>query len=735
MEIINNKLKYFLHSPSAGDREVFPTGESALKVKYELHNEDTDPLYDYIVTVDGILTFAADDYVWIKAIEDDTAVRGEDLLLELQDKQTGTVWVEGTRIILNDATFDLDRCTVDIPITTPDPYEVFNAAKGDDINFFDLLISGTFYDINVLDYVPNFETNYSEIVPPGGTGTFGIGSQNFDYFPNSKAQYPGYGTEGEIPDANFPSTATTLFDNADLVDLTNNAVDGFVELNVGTKPYHNGYATPDLAIADGWRIYAFRYDIFANTGGGAVGYKGMFCWIREVKDEVIGTVMTPEWVYVGVIGGMDRWARKPLLVPRTNINRASFVTESFPTEKQVRIMQTTYVVGLDIVNIVAGSTYPLGSAPTDAIMDVFHDFEFRNYYAFGSLVNGKTLNDVIEFTIHRCDPSLTVVSDFFQINPGTVSTDNYVTGLPSYVDDIIMFQKSDVKRPFASNKATIGMYTANKLLTWLSMFDVKYRIEGTNFILEHITSPAFVRAATLNLTTPPLNERLAGLRRYSYDQRTRLPAKETFMFMEARPRGDTEPLNDFNGLPILYYGSNVDRTKDAGVLAHLIDAVTTDVYYIMIHSGGLGYLIDQTTKNPYPVQDAANDDTISDDGFVFVASNLDTSGPIAARYMFVKEPIIGTDREMNNVLGWAFLHRDFFMTNRNTKQGNLNGSDVTFTTTKYIKQSVELNFDMCNINDFDQFELIISALGTGIVKTAEYSIVDSSLTVVLGYQE
>lgn len=733
---VTNRLKYTLHSPSAGDRDVFPTGESKITIKFELHDDEGDPVYDYIVSVNGTLTFSGDDYEWIKAIEDDTTVRGEDLLCQMIDIASGETIIEGTKIVLNNGVFDLDRCTVDIPVTTPDLYEVFNSAKGDDINFFDLLISGPFYDVKVMDYIPNFETNYSEIVPAGGTGTFGIGAQNFNYFPNSKAQYPGYGTEGEIPDDHFPSTATKLFDSADLVDLTNNATDGYAEINVGTKPFHNGYATPDLAIADGWRLYAFRYDIFANAGGSATGYKGMFGWIREVKDVTIGTVMTPEWIYVGVVGGLDRWARKPILVPRTNVNRTSFVTDAFPGEKQVRFIQTTYVVGMDIANIVAGSSYPGITAPTSPIVDTIQDQEYKNYYSFDALVNGKALNDVIEFAVGKCDPSLTVVSDFFQINPVTTSTDNYVTGLPSYVDDIMMFQKSDVKRPFASNKATSGIFTGDKLVTWLlEMFDVKYRIEGTNFILEHITSPAFVRVATRNLTDPPLNERLAGLRRYSYDQTQKLPAKETFTFMEARPQGDTDPLNDLNGVPILYYGSNVDRTKDAGVLAHTVDSITTDVYYIFIHSGGLGYVTDETTQNPFPVQDAATDDTISDDGFVLIASNLVVSGMTSTRYMYIEDPIIGTDRELNNVLGWAFLHRYFFMTNRNTKQGNLNNADVTFTTTKYIKQSVDLNFDLCNLNDFDPFELIISALGTGIVKTAEFSPFDSTITVVLGYQE
>lgn len=747
---IANRLTYTLHSPSAGGRQVFPTGESTFKIKKELHNDDTDdsdPVYDYTITTDGTLNFVGDDYAWIKAIEDDTSVRGEDLLIEMADINTGEILVPGSKLVLNTGVFDLDRCTLDIPVTIPDVYEVFNAAKDDELNMFDLLISGPFYDVNVLDYYPKFEVNYSiisNLASLGGPGWFDLSSQAFGYYPNSKAQYPGFGCEGEIPDPDYPNAAARLFESNDLVTMTNNAITGTPELNVGTYPYHNLYPGDALsAKADAWRLYAFDYDIFNDTASSpTMFYAGYFGWIREIKDVVIGSTMTPEWVYVGIVGGMDRWARPPILVPRTNVNKTAFRFDAIPTEAIVRLIQTTYVVGLDVANVVlcsgVGQTFPdlTTIPPTMSIMNADQDRENENYYSFAAITNGKSLNDIIPWAVGYCDPSLTVVSDFFQINAVTPSTDNPVTGVASYTNDIIMLQKSDVKRAFATNKATIGTFTTSSLFTWLmQMFDIRFRIEGTNFLLEHVTSAVFVKAATMNLTTPPLNARLAGLRRYSYATTAMLPAKETFMFMEARPQGLTDPLNDFNGLPILYYGSNVDRTLKTGVMAHVVDSVTTDVYFIFIHSDGIGYIIDQTTKNPTPVQNAAEDDTISDDGFCLIATKVIVTGGITSRHMIIGDPIIGTDREMNNVLGWAFLHRDFHMTNRNTKLGSLNGIDVTFTTTKYLKQSVELNFDLCNFNDFDPFKLIISALGMGIVNTAEFSILDSSLTVILGYQE
>jgi hypothetical protein len=403
-------------------------------------------------------------------------------------------------------------------------------------------------------------------------------------------------------------------------------------------------------------------------------------------------------------------------------------------------MQTCYVAGLDYANVIADGTgyYSDGTTvpPTAAIMNTNQDFEYQNYYSFGELNNGRSMNDVIEWAVGICDPSLTVVSDFFQINPATVSTDNYVTGADSFVDDIMMFQKSDVKRPFATNKATIGMFTTEKLLYWLfKMFRVKYRIDGTDFRIEHVTSDYFVRTATRDLTTAPLNRMLAGTNRYSYDREMRLPAKETFRFMESRPQGDSFALNDFNGVPILYTGSNVDRTADNGTFEHFVDKVTTDVHYILNHSGGIGYLSDATSKNQYPVQNAANDNTIDDEGFVLVASNLVVVGFTSTRYMVIRDPIIGTKRDMNNVLGWASLHDAFFRSYANTKYGTMNNAAITFDSTKYIKKSISLPFNICDVLDFDPFELIVSGLGTGIIKTAEYDFQEDKLTVVIGYQE
>ena len=205
--------------------------------------------------------------------------------------------------------------------------------------------------------------------------------------------------------------------------------------------------------------------------------------------------------------------------------------------------------------------------------------------------------------------------------------------------------------------------------------------------------------------------------------------------MEMRPQGDSEPLNDMNGVPITYDGSNVDRSKENGVFDHIVDNVTTDVSYILQHNGGVGYLIDAVSKNAYPVQDAANDTTISDEGWVLMASRLVVGPSTSERYMVIGDPIIGANREMNNVLGWAYLHDAFFRTNANTKYGQLNNAPTTFDTTKYIRKSIALPFIICDITTFDPFELITSALGDGIVKTAEYNFQETKLTVVLGYPE
>lgn len=144
--------------------------------------------------------------------------------------------------------------------------------------------------------------------------------------------------------------------------------------------------------------------------------------------------------------------------------------------------------------------------------------------------NGLHFSDVLIQILRGACPLLTLKSDFFQINPENPSAVNYVTGKASTVKDIVVFQKSDVKRPKATgnaNKLEISLEEMLEVL--LKMFNVKWRIEGDIFRLEHVSY--YSKEIGFDTTSESLKKYIVGKRKYTY-QNEKIPNKETFKFKE-----------------------------------------------------------------------------------------------------------------------------------------------------------------------------------------------------------
>jgi len=721
----NNNLTYTIISPTYGSRAVSPLGEPNFKRKTEIVNdEDRGALFDHIYTFDGTLKFVGRDYDFIMLIESDLVARGEDLIIQIVDTATGLEILEGTKLILNNGTYNHSKCEVTIPVTCPDLYELFNEKKGDELNMFEA--AATLQTVKMFDYTPNFEFNTCEKVV-GTTGLDGmtLSTQNFEYYPNSRAQYPGFGCPGETADPYWFETSLKIFDTADLLTLTREPSATYEEyLTTGSLPYFApdaallleypaiSYTTAFDALADGWKLYYFKYDINSNEDGSVMLYIAKWQWVREVINVTIGTIMGAEWIYLGVFSGIDRYAKHVTLMPRTNIYRPAHKFAAFPNESRILFEYTTFLPGI-----------------ATSLVDPYDNSQ--NKFGYADLVNGLRLNDIIEYAVGYCCPALTVKSDFFQINPFTVSTTDYVTGEESFVNEILMFQKSDVKRPWAPEHATKGIFTTESLFSWLkTMFNIRYRIDGDNFVIEYVTAPYFVHALGIDLTVEPYLKWTNNRNIHSYDKSVKLPAKETFTFMEVRKQVAFSPEDDFAGMPITYDGNNVDRTSSGIVKEHKVDRITTDVYFIMEHSGGLGYVIDTATSNPYPVQQSTDDNVISDDGFCLIASKI-ISG---SRYGITKDAILDTQNRFNNVLGWAYLHTKYYREFRNAPTGTINGIAVTFASTKYIKKSEPYTFRFCDISEFDPFALVNSDIGEGVVRSSTFNFSKKMLTIELAFR-
>lgn len=313
------------------------------------------------------------------------------------------------------------------------------------------------------------------------------------------------------------------------------------------------------------------------------------------------------------------------------------------------------------------------------------------------LDNGMALADILDVFLSELCPGSTVKSQFFQINPDTITGTNYVTGAASKVLNLILFQKSDVKRPNVANNATKAVVSFEKFMAGLVvMFNVRWRKTGTIFRIEHVSW--FPKNNGLDLTTPYYQKYVKGLNRYDYKSE-QIPNKEEFKFMEA---GGV----DFVGLPIYYEGGCVPETGRKNAKTVTAESITTDVELCL--------------QNPDP-----RDSIVEDRGFVWVAA-----GPTG---LILSEPgILGTTR-INNTLAWAQLHRDYHKHYRALKTGIMNGAPTEFLSVRPLKKGVTLTIPAPCSLPFTPDDVIKTALGDGTVEKAVFRFKDSMIAIDLLY--
>ena len=312
--------------------------------------------------------------------------------------------------------------------------------------------------------------------------------------------------------------------------------------------------------------------------------------------------------------------------------------------------------------------------------------------------NGLELSEAMVQIVRGACPLLTLKSDFFQINPENPSSINYVTGKVSTVNNIVVFQKSDVKRPTATgnaNKLEISLEEMLEVL--LKMFSVKWRIEGDIFRLEHVSY--YSKEIGFDATSEALKKYIVGKKKYTY-QSEKIPNKEIFRFKEQQG-------GDWN-LEVVYSGC-VTNTKNNEV-TNLIDNAMTDVIFAI--------------QNP-----DSDSKFVEDAGFVLISTKK-----IGSEYFINSEPSPNGSR-LNNVFSWVALFRDFHYYERPMKTGKVNGIMTEFITTIPTKkgETFAIPFNFCTQN-FNPDNFVKTALGNGIVSSAKHRFKDYFLELELLYE-
>lgn len=311
--------------------------------------------------------------------------------------------------------------------------------------------------------------------------------------------------------------------------------------------------------------------------------------------------------------------------------------------------------------------------------------------------NGVLFNDLLE-TIAPC--SLSVVSDFFSLNgDDTYPSNDAYTAAKTYLAELVLYQKSDVRTPSAAANASLGQWDLKNLLLHLKLqFNVEPRIvdSGATLRLEHVSY--WEANPGLDITVSPYAELVAAALEYSYNDAD-IKRLERWKFME--------PVEArFEGVPIEYTFCIKANNDDE------------ETYNMNRINNDIGFIVEFT-------------DQVAKDGFVFASTAVVNS----ERYILSSfvSPVVQSVR-LNGPLSIPNLQNDYHRWDRLLPAGNMNNTATTFETSRPRRQQVEftINFPRSEYhNNFDPSQLVETELGVCEIDSCTYNAADCSLTLNL----
>lgn len=320
----------------------------------------------------------------------------------------------------------------------------------------------------------------------------------------------------------------------------------------------------------------------------------------------------------------------------------------------------------------------------------------------------RLLQRAVEYMLEKAGCSINgVVSDFFEWDapgdaPGYIAGQNYVTGQPNQMDQLVILHNSDAIDPSATNPATIGELTFGELFKLFAIGPrVFWRIDDLGRLrFEHWSYWTFpVGLSVLNYAAEDKSEPLS----YAH-LKEEVPKYERPKWMAARGK-------DFIGADIVYSGPCVGEEQK--VNEYQAGRFVTDIEFVIDDPAAIGT-----------------------DGFTLLACTFNGS---------VYSAIVGTGALSGNgianaPLSWANLERDFWTWDRFLPSGNMNKVDTVFDG--FVPNIEQRNVFVklcCGYLDFDSSERVQTKLGdklgriNAFVKRAEFDEATESVTLTLRY--
>jgi len=325
-----------------------------------------------------------------------------------------------------------------------------------------------------------------------------------------------------------------------------------------------------------------------------------------------------------------------------------------------------------------------------AIADVRGGAEFdgENYNSI-AISNGVLLSEI--FAV--CLPcGLSVVSDFFSIDgDATHPVNDVYTSALANLTNLIVFQKSDVKRASATNDATNGKWTIENLLGSLkAQFGIEFRISGTTLRIEHTSYFEEANGEDLTATQPA---RLTGTNKYGYASDKQI-SEEKWKFMETTR-------SVFEGVPYMY---SCFRNEDRQKKEYAIPDTNNDVASLI-----------------------ALPDSFADAGFVFV--NACESG--GEYYITSYTSALTGELLLNGHLSIPNLMRTYHTYNRPRLTGTWDGDPVVFDSAAKVKTQVPFSFTVCaeDFVAYDESLLVRTGLGWMRIESGTYDAASGTFSV------
>lgn len=392
-----------------------------------------------------------------------------------------------------------------------------------------------------------------------------------------------------------------------------------------------------------WTIYRNIFDSMLPDANG-VTFSGQHVRIIWVREEVTSATQPPGSGWVNIGGNV--WARPPSTV----LNPTSIITYN-------DVLETSLLRYL----------YDLPGATEQP--------------------NGLLISDVIETLIAELsDCGVSVVSNLLGINPDNSVPNNQAhIWLDDAFDTIMVFQKSDVRLPTASNPATILELSLKRMLEVVSgFFNAGWILDGTVMRIEHVSY--FDSVNGYDLTT---------------QQAAALVRKDAYTY-------------NFERMP------KIERWKQSDPQA------TGEIRY------GTPCANEQVTEITFP-------DLYTNLQFIRQYPD-DVSNTVGMFWMAVHEfngeYYIADD---NFPLLFPFIMPALYVYNRPHAEGSVTGAGLTpiaMQTTDFVKVQEALKFRMPYdvFEGFDSAELVRTQYGWGKVLSFEYEVSTCEATVEVAFR-